>query len=137
MLSLASMGRPLRATVGGIVYHVLNRANDRITIFRKDKDYDAFEDILQEAKKKYPMRVIAYCLMPNHWHLILYPPGDADLPNFMRWITLTHTQRGHAHYKTSDRGISIEVDTNHSRCKKMSISYNGCDMLNATLNELV
>lgn len=87
-----------------MVYHVINRANGRMTIFRKDKDYEAFEKILVEAKKKYPMRIVAYCLMPNHWHLMLYPQGNDDLSNFMRWITLTHTQRWHAHYRNIGSG---------------------------------
>lgn len=98
------MGRSPRNALGGIVYHVLNRANGRIEIFRKDKDYEAFEDILAEAKKKQPMRVLAYCIMPTHWHLVLNPYRDGDLPNFMRWVTLTHTQRWHAHYKSVGYG---------------------------------
>jgi len=98
------MGRPPRAAVGNIVYHVLNRANGRMTIFRKNKDYEAFENILVEAKKKYPMRILSYCLMPNHWHLVLYPASDEDLPRFMRWVTLTHTQRWHAHHKNIGSG---------------------------------
>ena len=98
------MGRSPRAAIGNMVYHVINRANGRMTIFRKDKDYEAFEEILVEAKKKYPMRVISYCLMPNHWHLVLYPAGDEELPRFMRWVTLTHTQRWHAHYKNIGSG---------------------------------
>lgn len=91
------MGRAPRAAIGNTIYHVLNRSNGRLTIFRKDNDYLAFEKILAEAKKKYPIRILAYCLMPNHWHLVLHPYEDNDLPTFMRWVTLTHTQRWHAH----------------------------------------
>lgn len=98
------MGRPPRTAVGNIVYHVLNRANGRFEIFRKPKDYEAFEKILIEAKMKLPMRLLAYCLMPNHWHLVLYPYNDNALPQFMRWVTLTHTQRWHAHYKSVGYG---------------------------------
>src|SRR3989344_3828972 len=98
------MGRAPRAAVGNIVYHVLNRANGRMKIFRKDKDYEIFEKILAEAKKKQPMRILTYCLMPNHWHLVLNPYKDDDLSNFMRWVTLTHTQRWHAHYKSIGYG---------------------------------
>ncbi len=83
-----------------MVYHVLNRANGREKIFQKQKDYEAFEKILFEAKEKYPMRILSYCIMPNHWHFVLYPKNGEDLSNFMRWITHTHTQRYHAHYKT-------------------------------------
>ena len=98
------MGRAPRVDVGNEVYHVLNRANSRAVIFNKDKDFEAFEKILEEAKKKYPMRIFSYCLMPNHWHFILYPEKDGDLNKFMHWVTLTHTQRWHAHYHSIGYG---------------------------------
>ena len=91
------MPRPPRKIEGNIIYHVLNRANARMQIFEKEKDYLAFEKILAEAKEKYPMRVLAYCLMPNHWHFVLYPKESKDLALFMRWLTLTHTQRWLVH----------------------------------------
>jgi putative transposase len=73
-------------------------------IFRKDEDYQAFEKLLAEAKEKYPMRILSYCLMPNHWHLLLYPQGNEDMPRYMRWLGLTHTQRWHAAHKTIGYG---------------------------------
>ena len=91
------MGRPLRLSLGGYVYHVLNRANGRLPIFRKQADYQAFEGVLEEALAHVPgMRLLAYCLMPNHWHLVLWPRGDGELSDFGHWLTLTHTQRWHA-----------------------------------------
>lgn len=93
------MGRALRKTPGQIIYHVINRSNGRFAIFRKPKDYEAFEHILVETKEKHPIQILAYCLMPNHWHLLLKPYGDKDLSTFMRYLTLTHTQRWHAHYQ--------------------------------------
>src|SRR6266705_2830343 len=93
------MGRPLRASLGGCVYHVLNRGNGRRTVFFKDGDYEAFERILGEALEHVPgMRLLAYTLMPNHWHLVLWPRHDGELSDFGHWLTLTHTQRWHAHY---------------------------------------
>ncbi len=50
------------------------------------------------------MRVLAYCLMPNHWHLVLWPRRDGELSEYLRWVTVTHTQRWHAHYHTSGTG---------------------------------
>lgn len=91
------MPRPPRKIEGNTVYHVLNRANARMKIFEKEKDYLAFEKIIVEAKEKYPMRILAYCLMPNHWHFVLYPQNNEGLASFMRWITLTHTQRWLVH----------------------------------------
>lgn len=90
------MARPLRTAPGGLVYHVLNRANARRRIFDKDEDYIAFERVLAEVQKRIPMRVLAWCLMPNHWHLVLWPVHDGDLSDYMRLVTLTHTQRWHA-----------------------------------------
>lgn len=70
------MGRPYRAGLGGYVYHVLNRANGRLPIFHKDGDYAAFERILREALQHVPgMQLLDYCLMPNHWHLVVWPGG--------------------------------------------------------------
>jgi putative transposase len=90
------MGRPLRQALGGAVYHVLNRANGRIDLFEQEGDYAAFERVLQEAHKRYPIRLLAYCMMPNHWHLVCWPYHDGDLSRFVGWLTLTHTQRWHA-----------------------------------------
>lgn len=87
------MPRPLRTIEGNTIYHVLNRSNNKIKIFENDKDYLAFENVLLEAKEKFPMRLLAYCFMPNHWHFVMYPEGGNDLAKFMHWITLTHTQR--------------------------------------------
>jgi len=98
------MGRPLRTAPGGLVYHALNRANARQPIFKKDEDYEAFERILAEAQEAVGMPILAYCLMPNHWHLILWPRRDGDLSNFMRLLTLTHTQRWHAHRRSAGSG---------------------------------
>lgn len=91
------MGRPLRAAQGGYVYHVLNRANARMKIFRKDADYEAFEAVLAEAVERTETRLLAYCVMPNHWHLVVWPREDGELSRFVGWLTLTHTQRWHAH----------------------------------------
>lgn len=91
------MGRAPRIDVGNEIYHILNRANARMVIFEKDKDYEAFESILSTAKDKYLIKIFAYCLMPNHWHFILCPKNDGDLNKFMQWLTLTHTQRWHVH----------------------------------------
>ena len=93
------MGRPHRVALGGYVYHVLNRANGRLPIFHKDADYAAFERILGEALEHVPgVRLLAYCLLPNHWHLVVWPRRDGELSDFGHWLTLTHTQRWHAHH---------------------------------------
>jgi putative transposase len=98
------MGRPCRAAEGGYVYHVLNRANARLKIFGADADYLAFEQILLEAVGRTQTRLLAYCLMPNHWHLVVWPREDGELSKFVGWLTLTHTQRWHAHRQSIGSG---------------------------------
>jgi putative transposase len=98
------MPRIQRVDIGGEVYHVLNRANARVQIFDDDKDYRQFEEILEEAVKKFEMPLLAYCVMPNHWHLVLQPKKDGDLQQFMSWLTNTHTRRWHVAKETVGQG---------------------------------
>ena len=98
------MGRPLRAATGGMIYHVLNRANGRQVMFETPQDYQLWEQVLVEAQIQVPMRILSYCVMPNHWHLILWPRKDGDLSRFMAWLTLTHTQRWHAQHQSVGSG---------------------------------
>lgn len=99
-----AMARGLRAVEGGGYYHVLNRGNGRRRIFAHDGDYDAFCRVLAEAAGRYPVGVLAYCLMPKHWHLLVRPAGDGDLPAFMRWLMVTHVRRHHAAHGTRGGG---------------------------------
>lgn len=98
------MPRTHRVDLGDTLYHVINRANARIQIFDNDADYKTFEAVLTEAKERTDMRICAYCVMPNHWHLILYPKKDADMSTFMHWLTLTHTSRWHMAHGTTGTG---------------------------------
>ena len=98
------MPRGARNAPGGLVYHVLNRTVARHALFQKDGDYEAFERVFTEALEKHPTRVLAYCIMPNHWHLVLWPSEDGELTAFVRWLTHTHTMRWHAHYHSSGTG---------------------------------
>lgn len=98
------MGRPHRAAVGGYVYHVLNRANARLPIFQSDGDYEAFEQVLAQAVERTQTRLLAYCVMPNHWHLVVWPREDGELSQLVGWLTLTHTQRWHAQRRSAGSG---------------------------------
>jgi putative transposase len=98
------MGRSPRINLGGLVYHVLNRANARQTIFDAEADYQAWERVLEEAVERTRMRLLAYVAMPNHWHLVAWPRDDGDLSRFVGWLTLTHTQRWHAHRHSVGQG---------------------------------
>jgi len=98
------MGRAHRAAEGGYVYHVLNRANARMQIFDGPGDYEAFENVLLQAVERTKSRLLAYCVMPNHWHLVIWPRQDGELSRFVGWLTLTHTQRWHAHRHSAGAG---------------------------------
>ena len=98
------MPRRPRFAAGGHLFHVLNRAAGRRTIFEHDGDYLAFERLLAEAAEHVPMRLLAYVIMPNHWHLVLWPVGDDDLSAYMHWLTLAHTQRWNAVHETVGTG---------------------------------
>jgi REP-associated tyrosine transposase len=75
-----------------------------MTIFEEDGDYLAFENVLAEAVKREETRLLAYCLTPNHWHLLVWPRTDGELSRFIGWLTLTHTQRWHAHRGSTGSG---------------------------------
>ena len=98
------MGRVKRVDVGGMIYHALNRANFRSRLFKRAAPYEDFLGIVEESLTFVPMRLLAYCLMPNHWHMVLYPRADGDLSKFMQRITLTHSQRYHAQTRTAGYG---------------------------------
>lgn len=98
------MPRRPRVATGGLVYHALNRRVGRLALFDNDGDYLSFERILEEAVQRTGIRLTAYCLMPNHWHLLLWPRSDDQLSETLRWLTVTHTQRWHAAHRTAGTG---------------------------------
>jgi putative transposase len=87
-----------------MVYHVLNRGVGRMRLFRKAADFAAMEQVLEETFRRTRVRILAYCLMSNHWHLLLWPRADGELSEVLRWLTVTHTQRWHANRPTSGSG---------------------------------
>lgn len=87
------MPRTRRLTKANYVYHVLNRGAKKGVLFEQPSDYVAFEELLIDAWKRVPMRILAYCLMPNHWHLLLWPLRDGDLSRFVKWLATTHACR--------------------------------------------
>jgi putative transposase len=95
------MPRTARASVGNLCYHVINRGNARATVFHKDEDYAAFVKLMADAQDRLPMRLVAYCLLPNHFHLVLWPLADGDLSRWMQWLLTAHVRRYHRHYGSS------------------------------------
>jgi putative transposase len=95
------MPRSARASVGGLCYHVLNRGNRRETVFHKPEDYDAFVKAVADACVRLPMDVLAFCVMPNHFHMVIRPKADGDLGRWMQWLSTAHARRYHRHYGTT------------------------------------
>ena len=93
----SAMLRTARVAPGGMVFHVLNRGVARMQLFEKAADYQAFEQVLQDTLDQSPMRICAYAVMPNHWHLLLWPECDGELAAFMQRLTITHVRRWQEH----------------------------------------
>jgi putative transposase len=98
------MPRTARIAPGGTIFHCLNRGNDQRRIFEDAGDFAAFERVLQTTLEIVPVRLLAYCLMHNHWHLVLWPRSDGELGSFMQRLTTTHVRRWHRHRHSDGRG---------------------------------
>ncbi|NLX04570.1 MAG: transposase [Phycisphaerae bacterium] len=94
------MPRTARASAGGICYHVINRGNAGAVVFRDDAEYQEFEKLLGQACHRLPMPILGYCLMPNHFHLVLWPREDGDLSRWMQWLLTAHVRRHHKRHGT-------------------------------------
>ena len=93
--------RTARASAGDICYHVINRGNAQSEVFHNAGDYQSFVDLIALAGDRIPMRVLAFCVMPNHFHLALQPFSDRDLGRWMQWLLTAHVRRYHQHYHTN------------------------------------
>ena len=116
--SRSQMARRRRFTQAGYVYHVLNRSAKSARLFETPDDYSAFEELLIDARLKFSMRTIAYCAMPTHWHLLLWPNKDRALSRYAKWLEATHAARWHKARGSVGRGAvyqgrfkSIPVET--------------------------
>lgn len=79
----------------GVVVHVLNRAVKKAALFSTPEDYQAFLQVLEEALERFPLRILAFCVMPNHWHFVVWPGEPGVLSRFMHWLCVTHAGRWH------------------------------------------
>jgi putative transposase len=95
--------RPAAGTAG-VVFHVVNRAIEGQLLFRDFGEYLAFLRLLARALERVPTRLLAYCLMPNHWHLVLWPTADGELTAFVRWLTAIHARNLHRWRGSEGRG---------------------------------
>jgi putative transposase len=93
------MPRPLRPIDDGLIYHVINRGNNRQDVFHKPADFQAFLAALADLKDRKPFELFGYCLLNNHFHLLLRPKG-ASISRIMQSLLVSHTQRYHRHYRS-------------------------------------
>lgn len=93
---------------GGTIFHVINRGAVRQAIYPDNASYASFEQLLGEARERVGMRLLSYCLMPTHFHLVLWPRADRDLSKFMKWLTGTYAQRFRAREGTSGAGAVVQ-----------------------------
>jgi putative transposase len=95
-----SMGRPPRPIADGLVYHALNRGNNRNPVFTGAADHRAFLSALTQTQLRYPFRLYGYCLMPNHFHLLLQPGPGQSVSRILQSLTVAHTWRYHRQHGT-------------------------------------
>ena len=80
---------------------MINRGNGRAEVFHDEADLAGFVGLMAESSVRVPMRVVAYCVMPNHFHLVLWPRGEGDLGRWMHWLLTTHVRRYRRKYGQS------------------------------------
>jgi len=89
------MARSARRFIDGLPYHVLNRGNRRQAIFSQDIDYELFLTTIADAIEKVAISILAFVIMPNHFHLVVWPQSGSDISAFMRWLMNAHIRRYH------------------------------------------
>lgn len=112
------MPRARRITQARYIYHVFNRATKGVRLFEAPADYFDFHALVRQAQSRTPIRILAYCLMPNHWHFLLWPFSDGDLSSFMKWLCTTHAARWN-----KARGLTGRGAVYQSRFKSNPIEH--------------
>lgn len=87
------MPRRQRRAVSATLYHVMNRSCHKVPLFSRVRDYQLFLNVLTEALDEFQVELLAFCVMPNHWHLALRVESTTELSRFMHWLTTTHAVR--------------------------------------------
>ncbi|MFO1393275.1 MAG: transposase [Steroidobacteraceae bacterium] len=95
------MPRPRRHLLAGGYYHLINRGNNRSLVFRRPGDYRSFLALVDQAQQRVRLQILAFCLMPSHFHLVVSPRRQEDVSQWMHWLTTTHAHRQHLRYGTS------------------------------------
>ena len=89
--------------VAGVCYHVISRNNPRLRLFKRPCDLRSFLALMGEAQQRTPLELLAACLMPNHFHLVVRPLDAADIPAWIHWLLTTHSRRVHQLHGTHGR----------------------------------
>lgn len=84
------MPRPLRITPPAVPFHVLNRGVERRRLFTEPRDYAKFVTLLAQSRERYPVTYLAYCVMPNHWHLVVVGATERAISDALQWLTCCH-----------------------------------------------
>ncbi len=95
------MPRISRGLVDNFIYHVINRGNGGQKIFHERGDYQSFLSLMGESKRNFEIEIFAFCIMPNHFHMVLRPDRGDELSKCMQWMMTAHVRRYHKHYGTS------------------------------------
>ena len=95
------MPRVARGLADGLIYHIINRGNGRQQVFHTEGDYRCFVDLMAEGRERYPVKLLAWCLMPNHFHRLVSPERGEDLSRWMQWVMTSHVRRYHRLYQSS------------------------------------
>jgi putative transposase len=113
------MGRQPRLIADGLVYHALNRGNNRGRVFFDDADFQQFLHALAQTKERYPFRLFAYCLMNNHFHLVLEPAAGQSISRILQSLTVAHA--GITIRQRRPPAMSGKADSKAPWCRRMSI----------------
>ena len=97
------MPRGRRLLVAGGYYHVINRGNDRSVVFHDPAEYRSFLGLIAAAQERIRLQLLAFCLMPNHFHMVVSPHEQGQVSRWMHWLLTTHTHRYHLRHGTSGR----------------------------------
>jgi putative transposase len=84
------MPRPPRPVTDGLLYHALNRGNNRAAVLAAAEDYLVFLKALGQTRQRYPFRLFGYCLMTNHFHLLLAPEPGQSISRIPKSLTVAH-----------------------------------------------
>jgi putative transposase len=133
------MPRPLRHHPDHVPQHIVNRGNRRSLIFRSPEDYLGFIGALADAAERTVVRLVAFCLMPNHWHLVLWPYKGAEISAYMQILMNSHLRDLLARHDLAGLGHVYQGRYRHHRVHSEQHFLNVCRYVeaNARRAELV